>query len=171
MWLLEECRKEWAKEGRHYTYAEIMQMAEHERKSGMIVNPDDSRLASPTRMTEAISAICRETNQAIPVSDAEFVRCIFDSLAFRYKEILHQLSGMISFPIEKLHVTGGGSQNALLNQLTANMIRKPVLAGPSEATAIGNCMMQAKAAGLVTDRWEIRKIVARSFPVREYLYQ
>ena len=76
---------------------------------------------------------------------------------------------MISFPIEKLHIIGGGSQNTFLNQLIANSIGKPVLAGPAEATAIGNCMMQAKAAGLVTDRWEIRRIVAKSFPVKEFL--
>jgi len=135
----------------------------------MLVNPDDPRLASPTRMTDAISLVCKENSQIIPASDAEFIRCIFDSLAYRYKEVLEKLEGMISFPIEKLHVIGGGSQNELLNQLTADAIGRPVLAGPSEATAIGNCMMQAKAAGLVTDRWEIRKIVAESFPVKEYM--
>jgi len=168
MWLLEECRREWAKEGRNYTYAEIINMAEKVGKSRMIVNPDDSRLAAPTRMTEAISALCRETGRPVPASDAAFIRCIFDSLAQRYKEVLEQLEGMISFPIEKLHVIGGGSQNSLLNQLTANAIQKPVFAGPSEATAIGNCMMQAKAAGLVADRWEIRRIVERSYAVKEY---
>jgi len=168
MWLLEGCLKDWTREGRNYTYPEIISLAEKEGKSRMMVNPDDPRLASPTRMTEAIAAICRETNQPVPASDAAFIRCIFDSLAHRYKEVLEKLSGMISFPIEKLHVIGGGSQNALLNQLTAEAIQKPVLAGPSEATAIGNCMMQAKAAGLVADRWAIRKIVAESFPVKEF---
>ncbi|MDR0326973.1 MAG: hypothetical protein LBI05_01615 [Planctomycetaceae bacterium] len=168
MWLLEECLKEWAKNGRNYTYPEIIRLAEQEGKSRSIVNPDDPRLANPPRMTEALSAICRETDQPVPASDAEFIRCIFDSLAHRYKEMLDKLAGLISFPIEKLHVIGGGSQNALLNQLTADAIQKPVLAGPSEATAIGNCMMQAKAAGLVADRWAIRKIVAESFSVKEY---
>jgi len=168
MWLLECCREEWAKEGRNYTYAEMIGLAEQEGKSRSLVNPDDPRLANPTRMTETVIAICRETDQPVPVSDAAFIRCIFDSLAYRYKEVLETLSGMISFPIEKLHVIGGGSQNALLNQLTAEAIQKPVLAGPSEATAIGNCMMQAKAAGLVADRWAIRRIVAKSFPVKEY---
>ena len=168
MWLLEGCLKDWAKEGRNYTYPEIIRLAEKEGKSRMLVNPDDERLASPAHMTESIAAICRETNQPSPVSDGEFIRCIFDSLAHRYKEVLDKLSGMISFPIERLHVIGGGSQNALLNQLTATAIQKPVLAGPSEATAIGNCMMQAKAAGLVADRWGIRKIVAESFPVKEF---
>ena len=169
MWLLEECRKEWARAGRSYSYPEIIEMAKLTGTSRMIVNPDDARLVSPTRMTDAISLICSETNQIIPVTDAEFVRCIFDSLAYCYSEVVEKLSGMISFPIEKLHVIGGGSQNELLNQLTANAIGRPVLAGPSEATAIGNCLMQAKAAGLVNDRWEIRRIVAESFPLKEYV--
>ncbi|MDR2232329.1 MAG: rhamnulokinase [Tannerella sp.] len=171
LWLLEECRREWAKEGRNYSYAEMMQMAEKEATSPSIVNPDDSRLASPVRMTESISAICRENGLPIPASDAAFIRCIFDSLAYRYREVLEQLSGMIPFPIDKLHVIGGGSQNALLNQLTANAIRKPVLAGPSEATAIGNCLMQAKAAGLVADRWAIRRIVREAFSLKEFVPQ
>jgi rhamnulokinase len=169
LWLLEECRKEWAKEGRTYSYPEMMKMAEQADANRIIINPDDSRLANPTRMTEAIPLICKETKQPTPASDAEFIRCVFDSLANRYKEVLEKLSGMITFPVEKLHVIGGGSQNELLNQLTANAIGKPVLAGPSEATAIGNCMIQARAAGLVADRWEIRRIVARSFPVKKYL--
>ena len=168
MWLLEGCLEDWAKNGRNYTYSEIVSLAEQAGKSRMRVNPDDPRLASPPRMPEAITEICRETNIPIPVSDAEFIRCIFDSLAYRYKEVLDKLSSMISFPIEMLHVIGGGSQNALLNQLTADAIQKPVLAGPSEATAIGNCLMQAKAAGLVADRWAIRKLVAESFPAKEY---
>ena len=168
MWLLEGCLKDWTKEGRNYTYPEIISLAEKEGKSQMIVNPDDPRLASPIRMTEAIAALCNETDQQVPASDGEFIRCIFDSLAHRYKDVLDKLSGMVSFPVERLHVIGGGSQNALLNQLTAEAIQKPVLAGPSEATAIGNCMMQAKAAGLVADRWEIRRIVAESFSVKEF---
>ena len=168
MWLLEGCLEDWAKDGRNYTYSEIISLAEQESKSQMRVNPDDPRLASPTRMPEAIASICRETGMPIPGSDAEFIRCIFDSLAYRYKEVLDILSTMIPFSIKKLHVIGGGSQNALLNQLAAEAIHKPVLAGPAEATAIGNCLMQAKAAGLVADRWAIRKLVAESFPVKEY---
>lgn len=169
MWLLEQCRKEWEKAGRSYTYSEIVKMAEQIGESSFIVNPDDPRLANPASMCKSIAGICKENGQQTPVSDAEFIRCIFDSLANRYKDILSQLSGMIPFSIEKLHIIGGGSQNALLNQYTANAIGLPVVAGPSEATAIGNCMMQAKAAGLVADRWEIRKIVAESFPTQTYL--
>lgn len=169
MWLLEQCRKEWDKAGRSYNYPEIVKMAEEIGKSPSIVNPDDPRLANPASMCKSIADICTETGQKAPASDAEYIRCIFDSLAGRYKDILNQLSAMVPFPIEKLHIIGGGSQNALLNQYTANAIGIPVVAGPSEATAIGNCMMQAKAAGLVADRWEIRKIVAKSFPTQTFL--
>ena len=102
---------------------------------------------------------CRETGQPEPVEDDEFIRCIFESLAFRYKEVLALLSEMAPFPIRKLHVIGGGSMNNLLNQFTANVINMPVVAGPSEATAIGNCMVQARAAGLVADRWEMRRLI------------
>ncbi|MDR2918376.1 MAG: rhamnulokinase [Tannerella sp.] len=169
MWLLEQCRKEWEKAGRSYNYPEIVKMAEEAGKTPSIVNPDDPRLANPASMCKSIAEICIENGLPSPSSDAEYVRCIFESLASRYKDVLNQLSGMVPFPIEKLHIIGGGSQNALLNQYTANAIGMPVVAGPSEATAIGNCMMQAKAAGLVADRWEIRKIVAKSFPTLTYL--
>ncbi|MDR1406741.1 MAG: rhamnulokinase [Tannerella sp.] len=169
MWLLEQCRREWTKAGRDYSYPDIVAMAEQAGKSPSTVNPDDPRLANPASMTKAIAAICRETDQPVPQSDAEYVRCIFESLANRYREVLEQLSGMVSFPIEKLHVIGGGSQNTLLNRFTASAVGLPVVAGPSEATAIGNCLMQAKAAGLVKDRWEIRRIVAKSFPMETFL--
>jgi rhamnulokinase len=144
-------------------------MAEQAGKSPSVVNPDDPRLANPASMSKAIAAICEETGQAAPDSDAAYIRCIFDSLANRYRETLQVLSAMVPFSIDKLHVIGGGSQNALLNQFTADAIGLPVIAGPSEATAIGNCLMQAKAVGLVKDRWEIRKIVATSFPMQTYL--
>jgi len=169
MWLLEQCRKEWTKAGRDYSYAQIVEMAGKAGKSLSIVNPDDPRLSNPASMTKAIATICEETHQPTPSTDAACIRCIFESLANRYKDILQQLAGMVTFPIEKLHVIGGGSQNALLNRFTAHATGLPVVAGPSEATAIGNCLMQAKAAGLVKDRWEIRRIVARSFPLQTFL--
>ena len=169
MWLLEQCRKEWEREGRTYSYAEIMEMAVQAENRKTYVNPDDPRLANPASMTGMIALICEENGMAPPVSDAEFVRCIFESLVRRYVEVLGMLSEMVSFPIEKLHIIGGGSQNELVNSMTANALGIPVIAGPSEATAIGNCLMQAKAAGLVKDRWEIRRIIATAFDVKTYL--
>ena len=168
MWLLEQCRKEWEREGRTYTYSQIMAMAEQAGHVKSYVNPDDPRLANPASMSGMIALICEENGMTPPVSDAEFIRCIFESLVHRYVEVLGMMSEMISFPIEKLHIIGGGSQNELINRMTAKTLGIPVIAGPSEATAIGNCLMQAKAAGLVKDRWEIRQIIAKAFQVKTF---
>ena len=169
MWLLEQCRKEWEREGRTYTYSQIMDMAVNATDMKSYVNPDDPRLANPASMAGMIAIICEENGMTAPSTDAEYIRCIFESLVHRYVEVIGMLSDMITFPIEKLHIIGGGSQNELVNQMTANALGIPVIAGPSEATAIGNCMMQAKAAGLVKDRWEIRRIIAKAFGVKTYL--
>lgn len=160
MWLLEQCRKEWERAGRNYPYTEIVGMAEQAAAFRSFINPDDLRFANPPSMTEAIASYCREGGQPIPSTDAEYIRCIFESLAFRYKEVLALLTAMAPFPIRRLHVIGGGSMNNLLNQFTANVINMPVVAGPSEATAIGNCMVQARAAGIVSDRWEMRRLIS-----------
>lgn len=169
MWLLEQCRKEWEREEKNYTYPHIVAMAKEAKAFTSLINPDDARFANPTSMLKAIADYCHATDQAAPQTDAEYIHCIFNSLANRYKEVIGVLSEMAPFPIEKLHVIGGGSKNDLLNQFTANAIGMPVIAGPTEATAIGNCMIQAKAAGLVEDRWQIRRIVAESFPLETFL--
>jgi rhamnulokinase len=169
MWLLEQCRKEWEREGRKYTYAEIMAMAGQTEGVKAYVNPDDPRLANPASMSRMIALICGENGMTPPSTDAEYIRCIFESLVRRYVEVVDMMAGMISFPIEKLHIIGGGSQNDLINRMTADALGIPVVAGPSEATAIGNCLMQAKAAGLVKDRWEIRRIIAGAFAVKTFL--
>ena len=167
MWILERCLETWRAEGNAYTYDEVVRMAEQSRFASLI-DPDDPRFAHPTDMPREIVAFCEETGQALPVETADFVRCIFYSLANRYKEVVKLLSSMSPFPIERLHVIGGGSRNDLLNRLTAEATGLPVVAGPSEATAIGNCLLQAKAAGLLSDRWEMRRIVAESFPLKVF---
>jgi rhamnulokinase len=169
MWLLEQCRKEWEREGRAYSYPQIVDMAGQSASFPSRINPDDSRFANPSSMTEAIRLYCKETDQPVPASDADYVYCIFSSLANCYKETLAVLADMAPFAIRKLHVIGGGSKNDLLNQFTADATGLPVIAGPSEATAIGNCMIQAKAAGLVADRWEMRRIIAASFPLQTFI--
>jgi rhamnulokinase len=169
MWLLEQCRKEWEKDGRVYTYPQIVAMAREAGAFPSVVNPDDPSFANPASMTAAIAAACRHTGQPAPSTHAEFVRCIFASLANRYGETLAILKEIAPFPIERLHVIGGGSRNNLLNRFTANAVGIPVIAGPAEATAIGNIMIQAKAAGLVRDRWEMRRLIAESFPPEVFL--
>ncbi|WP_029905152.1 rhamnulokinase family protein [Prevotella sp. 10(H)] len=162
MWLLEQCRKEWELKGKKCSYPEIVAMSDSAKAFQSLVDPDDASFANPESMTEAIAAFCERTNQKIPQTDAEFIRCIFDSLAMKYRYVLSRLQKVAPFPIEKLHVIGGGSQNNLLNQMTANAIGIPVVAGPCEATAIGNIMMQAKGLGLVESLQDIRNIVNNS---------
>ena len=162
MWLLEQCRKVWKADGRDYPYAQLVDMARAEAAFPGRINPDDPRFANPANMVEEIRTSLDK------VSDAQLVSCIYHSLADRYKEVLDLLQGFAPFEIEKLHVIGGGSANELLNQWTADAIGLPVVAGPTEATAIGNIMVQAQAAGLVADRWQMRRLIADAFSVKTF---
>jgi len=162
MWLLEQCLKEWKKEGITYAYEKLVHMAESAPAFQSLIDPDHVSFANPASMTAAIMGYCTATHQKAPSNHAEFVRCIFESLSLKYKFILGKLISLAPFAIEKLHVIGGGSKNPLLNQWTANAIGIPVIAGPSEATAIGNIMIQAKAAGCVDSLQEMRQIIRES---------
>ena len=169
MWLVEQCRKKWQAQGKDYTYAEMTEMAQSAKAYAGRINPDDPRFAHPTDMEVEIRNVLFDNGFAAPANDAEMLSCIYHSLAERYNEVLGMLQEVAPFQIEKLHVIGGGSANDLLNQWTADAIGIPVVAGPTEATAIGNLMLQAKAAGLVNNRWAIRKMVGEVFPVVEFL--
>ena len=168
MWLVEQCRKKWQTLGKDYTYTEMTEMAQSAKTYAGRINPDDPRFAHPTDMEAEIRNALFDNGFAAPTNDTEMLSCIYHSLAERYKEVLDQLQEMAPFQIEKLHIIGGGSANDLLNQWTADAIGIPVVAGPTEATAIGNLMVQAKAAGLVKDRWEMRKMIAETFQVKRY---
>jgi len=163
MWLLEQCRKEWEVAGRKYSYSEIVELSGSVAGFQSVIDPDHPSFSNPESMTQAIVDYCKQEGQKIPESHAEFIRCIFDSLALKYKTVLSSLQKVAPFPIERLHVIGGGSQNRLLNQMTANVTGIPLMAGPSEATALGNVMMQAKGLGLVKSLSEIREIIRNSF--------
>jgi rhamnulokinase len=161
MWLIEQCKKEWEKE-KPVSYADIVREAEKAPPFTSFINPDAPCFAAPISMIDAIQTYCKETNQPIPQTMGEIARCIYESLAFRYKQVLANLQKLADFPIETLHIIGGGSQNNMLNTFTANAIGIPVIAGPSEATAMGNILLQAKAAGLVQDKSQMREIVRNS---------
>ena len=161
MWLIEQCKKEWEKD-RPVSYNEIVKAAQEATPFQSFINPDSPCFASPLSMTHSIKEYCRQTGQYVPESMGEIARCIYESLAFRYKQVLTNLQKLADFPIETLHIIGGGAQNKMLNGFTANAIGKTVYAGPSEATAIGNLLMQAKAAGLVSDKKEMRQIIRNS---------
>ena len=169
MWILEQCMKEWKKEGITYAYEKIVQMADTVEPFQSLIDTDHTSFACPGCMTKAIQDYCVASEQKVPQTHPEFVRCIFESLSLKYRYILDLLKGLAPFPIEKLHVIGGGSKNPLLNQWTANSIGIPVAAGPSEATAIGNIMLQAKAAGCVDSLFEMRQIIAESVHIDEFI--
>ncbi|MDD3189885.1 MAG: rhamnulokinase [Fermentimonas sp.] len=161
MWLIEQCRKEWEKV-RPVSFDEIVDAAAQATPYKSLINPDAKCFSNPDSMIDTIQEYCRDTNQYIPQTIGEISRCIYESLAFRYKQVLMNLQKLADFPIQKLHIIGGGSKNNMLNQFTANATGIPVIAGPSEATAVGNILMQAKASGIVDNKSEMRKIVRNS---------
>ncbi len=168
MWLLEQSRKTWEKEGRKYTYAEIEAMGLKAIDFPSTIDPDDPRFAAPKDMDAEIKAALKESGQRVPENDGEMISCIYHSLTRKYKDVIEMLQNFASFKIEKLHVIGGGSANKLVSQLTADTLGIPVIAGPVEGTAIGNIMMQAKVAGLVNDRWDMRRIIGNSIQTTTY---
>ena len=169
-WLLERCRKEWG-DTVPQDYGTLFGDAMKVPGFQSIINPDDQAFANPPCMEQAIKDYCRETGQHVPEGYAEVIRCIFDSLAMRYREIFTYLKEFASFDIKTLHIIGGGSKNDYLNQFTANATGVRVLAGPQEGTALGNIMVQAKAVGAVKDIWDMRRIIANSLDLKEFLPQ
>ena len=170
MWILEQCRKEWEREVQ-YSYPQLVGMAYSVDPFQCMIDPDHPSFANPESMTGAIHAYCLATGQKRPETHAEIVRTIFESLALKYRVVLEMLRSVAPFEIERLHVIGGGSQNELLNQFTANALGIPGLSGPSEATAMGNIMIQAQASGLVDSLHGMREMIAASIDIKTYAPQ
>ena len=158
MWLLERCRAEWPDMG----YGELIAAAEGAEPFRSLINPDAKCFANPESMTAAIVSYCAATGQHQPENVGEFVRCIFESLALRYRQVVEMLRELSPVAIERLYVIGGGAKNQMLNQYSANAIGIPVETGSSESTAVGNVMMQAKWAGVVETISEMRKMIRES---------
>lgn len=171
MWILEQCIKEWKKEGVTFHYDELMNMANAAPAFRSLIDPDHVSFANPVSMISAITEYCAATGQSAPEGHAAIVRTIFESLSLKYNFVLGKLKDLAPFSIEKLHVIGGGAKNPLLNQWTANAIGLPVVAGPSEATAFGNIMVQAKAAGCVDSLDEMRSIIRESLSLDQFIPQ
>ena len=164
MWLLERCRLQWGET----SYPELIAEAESCEAFRSLIYPDDAMFANPSDMQQAIQDYCRKTGQPVPETRGQIVRCIFESLSLRYRQVLDALRSLSPRPLETLHVIGGGSRNDLLNQWTANAVGIPVVAGPSEATAIGNIMLQALSAGKAKDIPSMRRLVAQSIPLKTF---
>lgn len=168
MWILEQCRKEWKAMGKDYDFKQLAAMEQSAPAFRSFINPDDAMFANPPSMLQAISDYCVSHGMPAPEDDAQVARLIMESLALRYRTVFGWLKELASFPLEVLHIIGGGGQNALLAQWTANSLGVPVLTGPTEATAIGNIMMQFKAIGKVSDIAEMRALIAKAVPLKRY---
>lgn len=169
MWLLERCRQEWTDAPADVNRINDDAMLAEPFRS--MIDPDDPRFANPASMVEAIRDYCMQTQQLVPQDYRQTARCIFESLALRYRQVLGYLRELAAFPIERLHVIGGGTYNRHLMQMTADSLGIPVVTGPVEGTAIGNIMMQAKAVGLVDNIRDMRAVVADSIELGTYLPQ
>jgi rhamnulokinase len=171
LWLVQECRRTWERAGRSYSYEELTRLAGAAAPFVSVVNPDDARFLLPPSMPDALGDFCRRTNQPVPQEPGALVRCALESLALRYRWVLERLEELLGRRLDIIHVVGGGSQNALLCQFTADACNRPVHAGPAEATAIGNVLVQALGLGLISSLKEAREVVRQSFDVQVFIPQ
>ncbi len=168
LWLLQCCRKSWTNRGESGDYDELLAAAARVKPFRSIVDPDNSEFLNPADMPEAIAHFCRKTGQPVPSNKGEFVRTIFESLALKYRHVIEKINSMVDEPLKILHIVGGGSQNEMLNQFAANATGLPVVAGPVEATALGNIMVQAIACGELAAVDQGREMIRQSFPLKQY---
>jgi rhamnulokinase len=168
LWLVQECRRQFALDGYNHSYSELTQMAERATPFVALIDPDHGPFLSPGDMPGKIERFCASTNQRTPSTRGEFVRTCLESLALAYRRTLEGLEQMLARKIAVIHIVGGGSQNELLNQMTADACGRAVIAGPVEATAAGNVLVQAMAVGLVKSLAEARTIVRSSLETKQF---
>lgn len=168
LWILQECRRDWETSGEKWDYAELNRLASGAVPLRTLLNPDDARFLKPGDMPAKIQAFARETGQPVPASPGEFTRAILESLALLYRGTLFNIEQLTGRSIKKLHIVGGGSQSRLLNQFAADATGRRVLAGPVEATAIGNILVQAIADGKLASLEQLRETVRNSIPIEEF---
>lgn len=168
LWIVQECRRAWLKHGEDLSYAEITQLAGQAEPLRSIINPSAPEFGKPGDMPARIHEYCVRTGQEIPESKGQIVRCALESLALSYRYTLSQLERILNYQLEPIHIVGGGTQNSLLCQFAADATGRRVVAGPVEATAIGNVVMQAIALGHISSLGEARNIVRASFETKTY---
>ena len=168
LWMLQSSRQSWTARGHSYDYRDLIELASRQTSFSHLVDPDDESFLRPADMPTAIDEFCRRTHQPVPEEPGSYVRTILESLAFKYRLVLRNLEQVSGTRIEQIRIIGGGSKNRMLNQLTANATGRKVLAGPAEATALGNVAMQILATGGATSLGEARAIVDRSFPIEVF---
>ena len=165
LWLLQECRRAW---GGSIGYDELMREAMTAPQFRSFIDPDQTRFYRPLSMPEEIAACCREHGEPIPTTRGEFARCILESLAMKSRHAIDQMRTVLNRPVNRIHIIGGGSRNAVLCQSTADATGLPVTAGPVEGTAIGNLLVQGMALGIIPNHAAGREMVRRSFALQEY---
>jgi rhamnulokinase len=168
LWLLQECRRAWTKEGTEYGYEELTHLALETEPLRSLINPNSARLARPEQMPRKIQEVCEERGEPVPATPGQITRCILESLALTYRSAFEQLRELTGRALTRLHIVGGGSQSKLLNQAAADAIGCTVIAGPVEATAIGNVLVQAIALKDIESLAALRRTVRDSFPVTTY---
>jgi rhamnulokinase len=168
LWLVQECRREWAKEGQAYSYDEITRMAGEATAFGPLIPVSNPLFLAPDDMPTRIQAFCQKSGQRVPVERGEIVRCALESLALEYRQVADRVDSLRGRRHPVIHIIGGGSQNTLLNQFTADATGRTVIAGPVEATATGNILVQAMALGVLPSLAEGRALVRRSFDVKVF---
>ena len=168
LWLLHECRRAWAQEGRAYTWSDLLQLSSSGTEFGPLIDPNDRCFEMPGAMPERIADYCRRTGQQVPASDESVVRCVLESLALKHAETLDLLASVTGKTIDTVHLVGGGSNNELLCSWTANASGREVVAGPEEATLVGNAMTQLIAAGEISSLDQGRDLIERSFDLSHY---
>ena len=168
LWLLQSCRRDWSAEGKEFVYADLTALARSSPPFRSLVDPDHPSFLHPQNMPEAIARFCVERDQPAPTDPAATTRTVLESLAFKYRFVLERLEGLTGRKYEEIHIVGGGAKNELLNHFTADATGKRVVAGPVEATALGNIGMQMLATNAVSSLEEVRTVIARSFPAQVY---
>lgn len=169
LWLIQESRRQWKREGTEYSFAELEKLARECEPFRSLVNPDDPAFAVPGNLPERIREYCRRTGQPVPESVGQVIRCIYESLALKYRATAEGIRRLTGIPGDRIYVVGGGTKDGFLCQMTADACGVPVLAGPEEATAIGNLAMQLAASGAVSGLQEIRRVVRNSFAQKRFL--
>jgi len=168
LWIVQECRRAWLKEGHDYSYDDLARLASEAEPLRSLIHPADDRFYKPDQMPKKIADYCAESGQPVPTTPGAIIRCVYESLALLYRGTLQQLQEISGRKTTQLYIVGGGSKSDLLNQLAANATQVPVLAGPVEATAIGNILIQALALGHLKSHGELRQVVRNSFPAKIY---
>jgi rhamnulokinase len=168
LWLVQECQRAWQQAGQPFSFEQLVALATSTPRGQYFVDPDDECFVEPGDMPRRIQASCAERGQPVPQTPGEIVRCILESLALKYRFVVEQLERLTGRALRVIHVVGGGARNKLLGQLTADVTGRPVIAGPAEATAVGNILVQALAHGRINSLADIRRVVAQSTRLRRY---